>query len=70
VRLRTLFTHLADRWGRVTPDGVLLPLLLTHTVIAQLTGLRRPSVSLSLAELERTGEIVRLARDRWLLARP
>lgn len=68
VRLRTLFTHLADRWGRVTPDGIVLPLPLTHAVIAQLTGLRRPSVSLTLAELERSGEIVRRARDQWLLS--
>jgi CRP/FNR family cyclic AMP-dependent transcriptional regulator len=69
VRLRTLFWHLADRWGRVTPAGVVVPLNLTHRVIAQLTGLRRPSVSISLAELERSGEIVRLAKDAWLLAR-
>jgi hypothetical protein len=68
VRLRTLFWHLADRWGRVTPDGVVLPLRLTHSVIAQLTGLRRPSVSLSLAELERAGEIVRLSKSTWLIA--
>jgi CRP-like cAMP-binding protein len=69
VRLRTLFWHLADRWGRVTPDGVVLPLRLTHSVIAQLTGLRRPSVSLSLGELEHAGEIVRLSKSSWLLAR-
>lgn len=70
VRLRTLFWHLADRWGRVTPDGVLLPLSLTHRVISELTGLRRPSVSLSLGELERTGEIVRLSKGSWLIAHP
>lgn len=68
VRLRALFWHLADRWGHVTPDGVVLPLRLTHTVIAQLTGLRRPSVSLSLAELERSGEIVRRSKSSWRLA--
>jgi CRP-like cAMP-binding protein len=70
VRLRTLFAHLADRWGRVTPDGIILPLRLTHNVIAQLTGLRRPSVSISLAELEREGEIIRISRDNWLIALP
>jgi CRP-like cAMP-binding protein len=69
VRLRTLFAHLADRWGRVTPHGVVLPLKLTHSVIAQLTGLRRPSVSLSHGELERSGEIVRLSKACWLIAR-
>jgi hypothetical protein len=69
ARLRTLFWHLADRWGRVTPDGVVLPLRLTHSLIAQLTGLRRPSVSISLGELERAGEIVRLSKGSWLIAR-
>ncbi len=68
VRLRILFAHLADRWGRVTTDGIVVPLRLTHTVIAQLTGLRRPSVSISLGELERGGEIVRLSKSSWLIA--
>ena len=31
VRLRLLFWQLADRWGRVTRDGVVLELRLTHT---------------------------------------
>ena len=70
VRLRMLFAHLADRWGRVTPEGIVVPLRLTHSVIAQLTGLRRPSVSISLAELEREGEIVRLSKEAWLIALP
>ena len=69
VRLRTLFWHLADRWGRVTTDGVRLELPLTHSVIAQLTGLRRPTVSLTLAKLERAGEIVRVSRAEWLIRR-
>jgi CRP-like cAMP-binding protein len=68
VRLRALFSHLADRWGRVTPEGIVVPVRLTHSVIAQLTGLRRPSVSISLGELERSGEIVRLSKGSWLLA--
>jgi CRP-like cAMP-binding protein len=68
VRLRILFWHLADRWGRVTPDGVVLPLRLTHNLIGQLTGLRRPSVTVSLRELERSGEIVRRSRHTWVLA--
>jgi hypothetical protein len=69
VRLRTLFWHLADRWGRVTPAGVVVPVNLTHRLIGQLTGLRRPSVSISLGELERSGEIVRLSRGSWLISR-
>jgi len=67
VRLRDLFWHLADRWGRVTPQGVVLTANLTHSVISQLTGLRRPTVSLTLAELERAREIVRVSKDTWLI---
>ncbi len=67
VRVRDLFWHLADRWGRVTPRGVVLTANLTHSVISQLTGLRRPTVSLTLADLERAGEIVRLSKDTWLI---
>lgn len=69
VRLRTLFWHLADRWGRMTPDGVRIELPLTHTVISQLTGLRRPTVSLNLAKLEARDEIVRVDKSEWLLRR-
>jgi CRP/FNR family cyclic AMP-dependent transcriptional regulator len=67
VRVRTLFSHLADRWGRVTPRGVVLTAKLTHSMISQLTGLRRPTVSLTLTELERAGEIVRVSKDTWLI---
>ncbi|WP_147448045.1 Crp/Fnr family transcriptional regulator [Solirubrobacter pauli] len=68
VRLRALFWHLADRWGRMTPEGAVLSLTLTHSLIAQLTGLRRPSVSVTLADLERSGEIRRVDRSTWLIA--
>ncbi len=67
VRVRDLFWHLADRWGRVTPRGIVLTATLTHSVISQLTGLRRPTVSLTLADLERSGEIVRTSKDTWLI---
>jgi CRP-like cAMP-binding protein len=70
VRVRDLFWHLADRWGRVTPRGVVLTASLTHSVISQLTGLRRPTVSLTLAELERRREIIRLSKDTWQINRP
>ena len=41
----------------------------TH-VLAELTGLRRPSVSLSLRELERTGERFLSVYDELLANRP
>lgn len=39
-RLLTLFWHLAERWGRMTPDGVLIPLTLSHRMLSQLIGAR------------------------------
>lgn len=58
-RLHMLFWHLADRWGRVTPDGVHLPLRLTHEMLAELTCMRRPTASTALAQLTREGEVAR-----------
>jgi hypothetical protein len=72
VRVMALFWHLADRWGRVTPDGVLVELDLTHSLLSRLTCLRRPTVSVTLKELRETGQLIGLSRSAWLLrgARP
>jgi len=66
VRLQMLFWHLADRWGRVRSAGVLLPLSLTHTVLADLVAARRPTVTSALGELDRQG-LVLPDEDGWLL---
>ncbi len=59
ARLLHLLWQLADRWGRVTPHGVSLPLRLTHELLADLVAAQRPSVTLSLQQLERQGQITR-----------
>ncbi len=59
ARLLHLLWQLADRWGRVTPHGVSLPLRLTHELLADLVAAQRPSVTLSLQQLERHGQITR-----------
>jgi CRP/FNR family transcriptional regulator, cyclic AMP receptor protein len=69
-RLLTLFWHLAERWGRVTPDGVLLPLTLSHRMLGQLVGARRPTVSTALGVLTATGAVSRAADGAWLLTGP
>ncbi|HWC27366.1 MAG TPA: hypothetical protein VG474_12340, partial [Solirubrobacteraceae bacterium] len=51
TRLRMLLWHLADRWGRVTPHGVHLPLALTHETLAHLSCMRRPTASTALQVL-------------------
>lgn len=66
VRLRMMFWHLATRWGRVRSDGVSVPLRLTHSVLADLTAARRPTVSSALSELTRQG-LVQAGPDGWLL---
>ena len=66
-RLILLFWHLADRWGRVTPGGVEVPLRLTHSAVAQLACMRRPTVSTTLAHLANAGEIQRNADGTWVL---
>jgi CRP-like cAMP-binding protein len=66
-RLLMLFWHLADRWGRVTPDGVCIPLRLTHERLAELVCLRRPTVSMTLTELRESGAVTRRSDGTWCL---
>ncbi len=67
VRLRMLLWHLAERWGRVRTEGVILPLQLTHAVLADLVAARRPTVTTALNELARQGS-VQVSRGGWLLS--
>jgi len=66
-RILMLLWHLADRWGRVTPHGVSVPLRLTHATIARLVCMRRPTVSATLVRLVRTGELARNDDGTWML---
>jgi CRP/FNR family cyclic AMP-dependent transcriptional regulator len=65
-RLLMLMWHLADRWGRVTPEGVSMPLRLTHQRVADLVASRRPSVTSAFTQLTQEGHISRRG-DGWLL---
>ena len=66
-RLLYLFWHLADRWGRVRADGVLLPLSLTHGMLSTLVGARRPSVTTALGTLQSRGLVGRADGGVWVL---
>jgi len=66
-RILALFWELAERWGRVTPDGVVVPVSLPHRVVAQMIGARRPTVSTALTDLARSGRLVRHGDGTWLL---
>jgi len=67
LRLLVLLWHLADRWGRVTPDGVVVPLKLTHEMLARLVGAQRPSVTTALRQLEEEDHLRRTSDRAWLL---
>jgi CRP/FNR family transcriptional regulator, cyclic AMP receptor protein len=67
VRLLALFWYLADRWGRVSPEGVMIPLRLTHHTLAQLVGAQRPSVTTALGALAEAGKLTRRGESGWLL---
>jgi CRP-like cAMP-binding protein len=50
----------------VTPDGIRVPLRLTHQQLADLVASRRPSVTSGLHRLVEEGRLSRLGDD-WLL---
>jgi CRP/FNR family transcriptional regulator, cyclic AMP receptor protein len=66
-RVEALLWHLADRWGKVTPDGVVVPVPLSHRLLGSLVGARRPTVSTALADLTRTHRVMSLPSGDWLL---
>jgi CRP/FNR family transcriptional regulator, cyclic AMP receptor protein len=66
-RLLALFALLADRWGRVTPAGIHVPIRLTHELIGWLIGAQRPTVTTALGDLRRDGRLVKRTDRTWLL---
>jgi CRP/FNR family transcriptional regulator, cyclic AMP receptor protein len=66
-RVLAVLWHLADRWGRVTPFGVEVPLELTHELLGRFVGARRPTVTLALGELAEHGAVKRVPGMGWLL---
>jgi CRP/FNR family transcriptional regulator, cyclic AMP receptor protein len=66
-RLMALFWHLAERWGRMTADGIVVPLTLSHRLLGELVGARRPTVSAALAALAREGRLLRRGSGDWLV---
>ena len=69
-RLLLTLWHLAERWGRVTPAGILVPLPLSHQRLADIVGAHRPSVTTAMGELTRAGALDRRADGAWVLHGP
>jgi CRP/FNR family cyclic AMP-dependent transcriptional regulator len=66
-RLALTLWHLAERWGRVTPEGVVVGLPLGHQRLADLIGAHRPSVTTAMGELMRDGVLSRRDDGAWVL---
>jgi hypothetical protein len=69
-RLLALLWCLAERWGRVVPDGVLVNLRLPHRTLAGMVGARRPSVTTALGQLIARNAIERRVDGGWILHGP
>ena len=66
-RVMAVMWLLAARTGTVTVRGTELPVKLTHEALAQLTGSRRPTVSLAIKLLRQHGHLARRDTGMWLL---
>jgi CRP-like cAMP-binding protein len=51
----------------VHPDGVVVPLPLSHQRLADLVGAHRPSVTTAMGDLTRSGAISRRDSGEWVL---
>jgi CRP/FNR family transcriptional regulator, cyclic AMP receptor protein len=66
-RMLLLFWLLAQRWGAMTREGVLIKVPLTHELLATLIGSRRPTVTIAVQKLARDQLLIRHDKDRWLI---
>jgi CRP/FNR family cyclic AMP-dependent transcriptional regulator len=66
-RLLLTLWHLAERWGRVTRDGIVVALPHGHPRRADLVGASRQSVTTALGGLSREGLISRRDAGEWVL---
>ena len=66
-RLLLTLWHVAERWGRVGRDGIVVDLPLSHQRLADLVGAHRPSVTSALGDLSRSGAVSRRESGEWLL---
>ena len=66
-RVLLFLWQLAAQWGRVTPGGILLEIPVTHRLLAELTGSRRPTVTSAIGRLRDDGSLTPLGGRRFLL---
>jgi CRP/FNR family cyclic AMP-dependent transcriptional regulator len=59
IRLLVQLWHIAERWGHPVPGGCLVPVHLTHQLLASLISAQRPTVTSALAGLAEQGRLSR-----------
>ena len=67
MRVLALLWHLAERFGRLEEDGMLVPLRLTHAQLGRLVGAQRPTVTIALQLLRDDGDVARRPDGSWWL---
>jgi CRP-like cAMP-binding protein len=67
TRLHMLFWHLADRFGLMQGEWVQIPVPLTHGLLADLVGARRPSVSTVVSRLQ-SRELLLQEENGWRIS--
>ncbi len=69
VEMRIVFflDHCARHWGRVRPEGVVVPVALTHELLGLLVNARRPTVTTAIGRLRVEGVLEQRADRTWLL---
>ena len=65
-RVLAILWLLAESWGKVSPEGTLLPIDLTHRALGELIGAKRPTVTLAVGQLARQGAAERRSTG-WVL---
>jgi CRP/FNR family transcriptional regulator, cyclic AMP receptor protein len=58
-RLLAALWHLASMWGRVTPEGTVVPFRLTHEMLGNIIGARRPTTTTAIRSLTSQGRLLR-----------
>jgi hypothetical protein len=66
-RLRALLWAFAERWGVVVEDGVEIKVKVPQSVLAEMVGARRPTVSRALGDLCAAGRLIAPEPGRWIL---
>jgi CRP-like cAMP-binding protein len=66
-RILATLRYLAERWGVITADGLVLPGFLSHGTLALLLGARRPSVTSAMVRLTARELVERREDGRWVL---